>query len=52
MRQLINRMWGDIYMAVWMLGLGLGGVTYNDPNYPVFPEDDGTDRPRNPYGPH
>ena len=24
-----------------------------DPNnYPVYPEDDGTDRTRNPYGPH
>ena len=24
----------------------------NNPNdYPVYPEDDGTDRPRNPYSP-
>jgi hypothetical protein len=26
------------------------GVTDN--RYPVLPEDDGTDRPRNPYGDH
>ena len=26
--------------------------TTNNPNdYPVYPEDDGTDRPRNPYSP-
>ena len=23
----------------------------NPNNYPVYPEDDGTDRPRNPYSP-
>ena len=24
----------------------------NPNDYPVYPEDDGTDRPRNPYSPH
>lgn len=30
----------------------LNKVGANNPNdYPVYPEDDGTDKPRNPYSP-
>ena len=41
-------------MALCQFGLGLGGLVmpHTDYPYPVLPEDDGTDRPRNPYGPH
>jgi hypothetical protein len=32
--------------------LSVAPMPASDPNdYPVYPEDDGTDRPRNPYSP-
>jgi len=33
-----------------MVKLNKAGVI-NPNDYPVYPEDDGTDRPRNPYSP-
>ena len=42
---------GDTYLVEGKLPYTWTGVCWTRP-YPVYPEDDGTDRPVNPYAPH
>ena len=41
---------GDTYLVEGKLPFTWTGVVWTRP-YPVYPEDDGTDRPINPYAP-
>ena len=42
---------GDKYLVEGTLPYTWTGICWTRP-YPVYPEDDGTDRPVNPYAPH
>jgi len=47
----LNPKVGDTYMVEGQLPYTWTGIVWTRP-YPVYPEDDGRDRPVNPYAPH